>query len=147
MASCSEDDTNPPIPQGGNSEPQFDNKDSDVIEIKERVFIAQINDIYSNFADYEGKTIIVEGMYSEFQVSEDSPKMPVVYRKGPGCCGNDGWGGFFLRYDGQLPKENDWIRVQGKPLIEEGEDGYYNLFLQVDSLEVKKERGAETVKQ
>lgn len=121
--------------------------DDDVLEVKERVFLAQINDIYSNFQDYEKKTIIVEGMFSHFKSSDEQNDIPVVYRRGPGCCGNDGWGGFLLKYEGALPKENDWIKVIGKPLLEKTEKGYYNLYLKVESIEVLSKRGAEYVKQ
>ena len=83
-------------------------------------------------------------MYAPFYSRDGSKTAPVVYRRGPGCCGNDGWGGFLLKYDGEYPNENDWIRVTGTPeLIEEGD--YLNLYLHVTSLEVKVERGAEFV--
>lgn len=126
---------------------KYKDADGEYLEIREKVFLSQINDIYSNFEDYANKKIIIEGMFSTFENIGSNQKIPVVYRRGPGCCGNDGWGGFLLRYQGSLPKENDWIRVVGNPLLEKTEDGYYNLYLQVESLEVKKDRGAEFVKQ
>ena len=55
-------------------------------------------------------------------------------------------GGFLLKYDGEFPNENDWIRVTGHPeLVTEGY--YTNLYLNVASLEVKAERGTEFVTQ
>ena len=131
---------------------QVDKKDlsstkDDVINIREKVFLAQINDIYSNFEDYKDKTIIVEGMFSHFKDNGTGDKVPVVYRKGPGCCGNDGWGGFLLRGLKSEPKENDWVKVTGKPILEKSKDGYYSLYLKVANLEVKKKRGAENVTQ
>ncbi len=119
--------------------------DGDVIEINEKIFLQKINDIYFNFDDYANSTIIIEGMFSNFTNMDGTETRPVVYREGPGCCGNDGWGGFFLLYDGEYPNENDWIRVVGKPILTEAEGGYLELFLKVESLEVKKERGAEFV--
>jgi hypothetical protein len=138
--------------QNGGSHQQVDKKDlsstkDDVINIREKVFLAQINDIYSNFEDYKDKTIIVEGMFSHFKDNGTGDKVPVVYRKGPGCCGNDGWGGFLLRGLKSEPKENDWVKVTGKPILEKSKDGYYSLYLKVANLEVKKKRGAENVTQ
>lgn len=124
-----------------------DTKDEDTIEINEKIFITQINDIYFNFEDYKDKTIIVEGMYSVFESAVSDATAPVVYRNGPGCCNNDGWAGFLLKYKGRLPKENDWIRVTGKPELENSKEGFVNLYLNVDSLEILKERGREDVLQ
>ena len=122
-------------------------KEDDTIEINEKMFITQINDIYFNFDDYKDKTIIVEGMYSIFESAVSDVTMPVVYRNGPGCCNNDGWAGFLLKYKGKKPKENDWIRVTGKPELESTKEGFVNLYLNVDSLEVLNERGKEDVLQ
>lgn len=119
---------------------------SDVLEISEKMFLTQINDIYYNFDTYKDKTIIVEGMYTLLYSWDGSERIPGVYRRGPGCCGNDGWGGFFLKYDGELPEENDWVRVTGIPELEVGES-FINLYLNVISMEVKEERGAEFVMQ
>lgn len=120
--------------------------DADVLEIREKMFLTQINDIYCNFDAYKDKTIIVEGVYGLLYSWDGSERIPGVYRRGPGCCGNDGWGGFFLKYDGALPNENDWIRVTGTPELERG-NGFINLHLHVTSIEVKGERGAEFVMQ
>lgn len=120
--------------------------EGDVLEIGEKMFLTQISDMYCNFDRYKDKTIIVEGMYAQFYSWDGSETAPVVYRNGPGCCGNDGWGGFLLKYDGEFPNENDWIRVTGHPeLVTEGY--YTNLYLNVASLEVKAERGTEFVTQ
>lgn len=128
------------------TEPTVESAEGDVLEIGEKMFLTQINDMYYNFDNYKDKTIIVEGMYALFYSWDSSETAPVVYRRGPGCCGNDGWGGFLLKYGGEYPNENDWIRVTGTPeLVEEGY--YLNLYLNVTSLEVKTERGTEFVTQ
>ena len=120
--------------------------EGDILEIKENFFITQINDIYFNFESYAKKTIVVEGMFTYFVSYFDDSKVPAVYRLGPGCCGNDGWGGFLLDYSGKFPEENEWIRVTGKPYIKET-NGFADLYLKVLSIEVKSERGAEFVRQ
>lgn len=117
-----------------------------ILEIKEKMFLTQINDIYFNFDSYKEKTIIAEGIYTELVSYIDNSTIPALYRRGPGCCGNDGWGGFMLDWNGKIPNENDWIRVSGKPYIKEYK-GYEDLYLKVETLEVKKERGAEFVNQ
>ena len=128
------------------TDPTVESAKGDVLEIGEKMFLTQINDMYFNFDNYKDKTLIVEGMYALFYSWDGGKTAPVVYRNGPGCCGNDGWGGFMLKYDGEYPNENDWIRVTGTPeLVEEGY--YLNLYLNVTSLEVKTERGAEFVTQ
>lgn len=121
---------------------------ADVLEIKEKMFLTQITDIFCNFDDYKDKTIVVEGMFDNMYINWDQTETaPAVYRNGPGCCGNDGWGGFLLLCDGPYPEVNDWVRVTGTPELITSEDGYDDLYLKVQSLEVKKERGAEFVSQ
>lgn len=123
--------------------------DSGVVEIKEKMFLTQITDIYANFNDYKDKKVKVEGMFTYFKDNDGQPTIPVVYRKGPGCCGNDGWGGFLLDMpkDIKIPKDNDWIIVTGSPLREYDDQGAVSLHLKVDSLKVSDKRGAEFVKQ
>lgn len=128
-------------------EPFNPNPDSDILEISEKMFLTQLNDIYYNFDEYKNKTIIIEGMYASFTTRDGTSKVPVVYRYGPGCCDNDGWGGFLLKYEGQLPQEKDWIRVTGTPELVKTPDGYTNLVLNVISIEIKTHRGKELVTQ
>lgn len=85
-------------------------------------------------------------MFSLFPDENGEKRIPAVYRRGPGCCGNDGWGGFLLFYDGELPKENDWIEVVGTPEIVK-KDQFVELFLNVTSIQVLNQRGSEFVEQ
>lgn len=140
-----------------NSEKTDKNKNSDtpdkiidnknIMEIREKMFIAQIEDIYYNIEDFKDKHIKVEGMYSVVEPEEgDIEKVHFVYRNAPGCCGNDGWAGFMLNYDGEYPNKNDWIQVVGTPeIVKNGV--YEDLYLNVISIEVMEERGAEFVNQ
>jgi len=123
----------------------IDNKN--IMEIREKMFIAQIEDIYYNIEDFKDKHIKVEGMYSVVEPEEgDTGKVHFVYRNAPGCCGNDGWAGFMLNYDGEYPNTNDWIQVIGTPeIVKNGV--YEDLYLNVISIEVMEERGAEFVNQ
>lgn len=121
--------------------------ESDVIEIQERLFIAQTNDIYINPDDYLGKTIQYEGIYKKtlWEGLEQTDEIHYVIRYGPGCCGYDGEAGFEVLWDGGWPQEDDWVAVTGVlSKVEIGDGGYY-LVLELNSLTVKEERGAEYV--
>ena len=127
---------------------EIDLDDPNVVEIGETLFLTQINDIYYNFADYEDKTIVVEGMYTTLYTWDGSSSCSAVYRLGPGCCGNDGWGGFLLVLNSDsLPRENDWVQVIGTPELVSSDGGYTDLYLNVISIEVMTERGEEFVLQ
>lgn len=138
--------TSEEIASESQAEPTDGSADGEILEIREKLFLTQINDIYLNIDNYKDKTIKVEGMYGILASYDSEEEYSVVYRNGPGCCGNDGWGGFFLNYDGELPEENDWIEVIGTPeLVQDGT--YTDLYLNVTSLQIKEERGAEFVEQ
>ncbi len=132
--------------KGNSANLDMQEKKEEVLVIGETMFLTQIDDIYYNFEGYEDTTVVVQGMYTMLCDEEGAPFASAVYRRGPGCCGNDGWGGFLLKYDGELPKENDWIEVTGTPeLVADGD--FQDLYLKVTKLEVLEERGAEFVKQ
>lgn len=118
----------------------------DVIEIKEKMFIAQSNDIYLNSEDYIGKTIKYEGLFESVYWEEDKTTYNFVIRYGPGCCGDDGKAGFEVIWDGEWPQANDWCEVIGT-LESYDLDGFTNLRLRLTSLTVLDKRGAEFVAQ
>lgn len=119
---------------------------SDVIEIKEKMFIAQINDIYLNADDYMGKTVKYEGLFDSYTWAEKKKTYNYVIRFGPGCCGTDGNAGFEIEWDGEYPKLNDWVEVIGVLETYE-EDGYNYLRVRATSLSVLSVRGEEYVAQ
>ena len=116
----------------------------DLIEIKEKMFIAQTNDVYYNPEDYLGKTFKYEGIFLIYDYTD--PVFYNVIRYGPGCCGIDSNAGFEVAWDGELPKHNDWVEVVG--VLEEYElDGFMYLRLALSSIKVLPTRGLETVTQ
>jgi hypothetical protein len=131
------------------------------IEIREKLFIAQTNEIYLNPEDYMGRTIRLEGLFkTEHYAGEEDPYC-FVLRYGPGCCGYDGSAGFEVAWaprivtgDGPpvnaltppFPNEDDWVEAVGM-LSSYDADGYPYLYLQLTSLTVKQQRGAEFVTQ
>ena len=117
-----------------------------VVEIKDRMFISQTNDIYLNTEDYVGRTIKYEGVFDIYQPEPNGKAYNLVVRYGPGCCGNDGTVGFEVAWDGDYPEQNDWVEVMGEPAFYE-EDGAKYLYLNLSSLTVLAERGLENVTQ
>jgi len=122
----------------------------DVIEIKEKMFISQVNDVYLNKNDYLGKKIKLEGLFFTEQ-GNNNKSYCFVLRFGPGCCGYDGNVGFEVAWDKdknkQYPGNNSWVEATGELKTYE-EDGYDEfLYLDLISLNVLDKRGMETVLQ
>lgn len=160
LSACNEKNTKDEVPTGditNNDSSQDDaevktdeKKQSDssnkIVEIKEKMFIAEINEIYLNKEEYIGKTIKLEGMFDEQHSQESDKTYYHIYRRGPGCCGNDGVAGFEVIWDKEYPKINDWVEAIGT--LEEYEDeGYHYVRLRLKELNVKEERGKEFVSQ
>jgi len=127
-----------------------DSDNDKIIEIKEKMFITQVNDVYLNPKDYLGKTIKLEGIFKNDQ-SFDGEQYFFVLRYGPGCCGYDGVAGFEVKWDDSkkhpYPKVDSWVESTGvlKQYDADGYDQY--LYLDLISLNVLDKRGAETVVQ
>lgn len=116
-----------------------ESKNIDIV-MQDNQFITQINDIYYNFEEYEGKTIQIEG----FPMSYEG--LVFVGRYGPGCCSGDGYA--YLEYEYpeklQLEDEKDWIRVIGT--IEKGNDnGMEYIYIKATSVEKLETRGVDRV--
>ena len=119
----------------------------DIVEIKEKMFVAQTNDVYINPDEYLGRTIKLEGMFG--LDTEMSPPLYYVFRYGPGCCGYDANAGFEVVWKDEktaYPNENDWVEAAGV-LENYDDDGEPYLRLALTSLTVKAERGLERVEQ
>lgn len=125
------------------------NLDSDIIEITDKLFITQVNDVYYNYEDYLGKTITYEGIFDSVFLEETNQIYYNVIRYGPGCCFNDASAGFEVAWEDDshtYPKQNDWVRVVGV-LDSYEEDGNLYLQLMLKELTVLQERGNEYVEQ
>lgn len=121
-----------------------DMKSGDVIEINDKLFLTQTNDVYANVNDYVGKTIKYEGIYSTENYQGELTHY--VIRYGPGCCGNDANVGFEVIYDGKYPQKNDWVAVEGTiEIYERNKFKYIRVHItQINTLDT---RGQETVRQ
>ncbi|MBR1613384.1 MAG: hypothetical protein IJ671_07640 [Succinivibrio sp.] len=118
------------------------------IVIHDKLFIATMNDIYTNLDDYGDILVTFEG--NLVRGSFDDPdfegtEYPFVYRLGPGCCYNDLYAGMYLEYDGNIPPDDTWVKVSGKPFYFE-HNGFTELFLKVESLEIMEKKGSLEVK-
>ena len=118
----------------------------DMLEIKEKMFVAQVTDIYTNAADYLGQKLKYEGLFTIETLEATGAIYHMVIRYGPGCCDIDGVVGFEVKYDKPFPKQNDWVEVSGT-LIEYEENGTMYLCVQADEIKVLEQRGLETVTQ
>lgn len=118
----------------------------DIVEISEKLFIAQTNDIYLNPEEYLGKEIRYEGIFVSTYYEPEDKTYCYVIRYGPGCCGFDANAGFEVLWDGKVPQVNDWVRATG--ILEAYKNGEMSfLRVRLSSLEVLDERGAEYVNQ
>ena len=117
---------------------------TETIEIRERMFATQINDIYLNAADYLGKTIKLEGIF----MSGGNNTVFYVLRYAPDdCCGGRGYAGFEVRrssLSAELPADDSWVEAAG--ILREYEAGLRKfLYLELTSLVVMDKRGSEFV--
>jgi uncharacterized membrane protein YcgQ (UPF0703/DUF1980 family) len=129
---------------------QPSDRSGEVVEIPEKLFLAQLNDICLNPDDYMGKTIKYQGMLTFYYWDETDKNYYLVYRQSPGCCGADGQAGFEVIWpegvDKGYPNENDWCEVVGT-LESYVEFGQTYLRIRLESLTVLQERGLEFVSQ
>ncbi|MDR2191475.1 MAG: hypothetical protein LBO62_01145 [Endomicrobium sp.] len=121
-----------------------------VLEIRDRLFAAQVNDVYKNAKDYIGKTIKYQGVFGRYVEDASDVKNYYVIRYGPGCCGNDAYIGFEVVLDGDkvsdkdYPAENEWVEAVGK--VEEYDfEGIKVLRIRLSSLKILQERGKEFI--
>jgi uncharacterized membrane protein YcgQ (UPF0703/DUF1980 family) len=128
-----------------NSSTSQPTKGAKVIEIKEKMFIQQCDDIYTNPDEYEDKVIKLEGIYEEYKDTNSGKTYHIIYRKTPGCCGSDGQIGFQFSYNGKMPKPNDWIKVVGTIKAIKDTDGNKDIILHLSELQVSDKRGTELV--
>ncbi|MDR3160061.1 MAG: metal ABC transporter permease [Spirochaetaceae bacterium] len=132
-------------PASGRWLPPAEASSGEVVEIREKMFITQTNDVYLNPEDYMGKTIKLEGIFKT-EAGYDCSYCFVI-RYGPGCCGYDGSAGFEVAWgvpQRSYPAEDAWVEAVGV-LSNYEEDGFPYLYLSLSDLTVKDERGAEYV--
>ena len=122
-------------------EAKLENEDG-ILQITDRLFVTQLDDIYLNPQNYEGKDIKIEGlMYSSTYVDIT---YNYVVRNTPGCCGNDGLAGLEIKYDGELPENDSWIKITGTIIMEEFST-IGKPVIEVKTIEIMEEKGQDFV--
>ena len=133
------------------NEPELITSDSDIVlndegrvEISTNNFMSMMVELQINRADYIGKEIEIEGFV---HISEHNGELIYgVVRRTAGCCGDDGpLVGIEFRYEGEKPKENDWIRIIG--VIGSSQNANEDDFMIINATEitVMEERGQEVI--
>ena len=117
-----------------------------IVEIDEKMFITQTDDIYINQDEYLGQTVHYEGLFEIYPPEDGFPAQYYVIRRAPGCCGDDGKAGFEILWDGELPLDNDWVEITGTIQLY-SDEGYERLVVKATALTVLPTRGQEFVTQ
>ena len=121
-----------------------------VVEIKEKMFLAQTNDVYLNPDEYMGKTLKLEGIFKREEYGDKA--YCFVLRYGPGCCGSDGNAGFEVSWGetpaaaGEYPETDDWVEASGVLKTYNEEDTPY-IYIALTEIKKLSKRGAEYVTQ
>ena len=134
--------------------PQMPSSSSNSIDVRENMYITQLNDIGLNSKSYLGKTVKIQGMFK--RTHWEGKNHSFVYRRTPGCCGDDGEAGFEISWDQDYqgddvgpddhvyPDRDEWVEVQG--VLKSYEKlGYPFLYLALSEMNVLDQRGAEFV--
>jgi len=122
------------------------NISSQTVEIRERMFATQVNEIYLNARSYLGRTINLEGIFKA-EGSDEEPVLYVIRYTSDSCCG-ESMIGFEVRWPNgqanQYPAGNTWVEATG--VLKEYRSGFNRyLFLELSSLNIPDRRGAEFV--
>lgn len=113
-------------------------QEEQIITVKESVFMEMMNDIYINYKEYENKIVSYEGFMHYFD------DMTIVARKYY-CCGYDAYLiGLECVSEGELPEDNEWVKVEGVIGLKEEIDGIYP-YLDITNIQVLETRGQETI--
>jgi len=115
-----------------------------LIEIGDRLFIMQVDNIYTNAQRYLGRMVQLQGIFETHHWEGET--FHIVFRNAPGCCGDDGVVGFQLDLDGTPPlADNAWVEVTGE--LERFGPNPNEIRLRVTNIEEMAERGIEFVNQ
>lgn len=119
------------------------------IVVGDKLYMTQINDWYTNFQDYNGKAVEIEGYYMAFG------NYIFVGRKGPTCpyC-TGGYVNFEFQTDEDLSSyvsESTWVKVTGilrKGTMYPGSGQAAQPFYYIEAMDVEKldKIGVDTVK-
>lgn len=123
-----------------NSEQKSDSGKVD-LEINDNYFIININEVYLNYKDYEGKSVSYEGF-----IYYDQKYNAMIVSRYYYCCGDDSYiTGMECKYDGEKPQENQWVKVTGTIMINSETPSNIYPYVKVDTLEILDKEGEKYV--
>lgn len=144
LTGCNENNEN----VGTSDKNNVEDTSLEVIKVMEKVYMDYIYDIYLDENKYLGKTIEIEGMFTKDYNDKNNENF-YVYRLTDNAHEHDDemhteevMSGFEFKWNGEVPKENDWIKVVGI-LKKENE----SIIIEANSVEIMKQRGLEKVSQ
>lgn len=155
LTGCSHESTKRSNNISNNSNKEVVDIEDDVVDVYvgDNMFISTLNDIYTNFDNYKGKSIDIEGFALKYE------DQTFVGRYGPGCCSNDIIAFFPIRYNGDKDIKYDeewvntgvvssasWIKVTGI-LEEDTLDGEPYYYVNVTDVILKDSWGTDRVYQ
>lgn len=156
LTGCSHEITKKPNKASKNSNKEAINIEDDVADVyvSEGMYITTLNDIYTNFNNYKGKSINIEGFALKYE------NQTFVGRYGPGCCSNDIIAFFPIRYSGdkdikyaenwvtteRVDSSASWINITGI-LEEDTLDGEPYYYINVTDVILKDSWGRDRVYQ
>ena len=105
-----------------NEKRDADSKDG-IINISDGIFLALVNDIYVNKAEYVGKKVRISGQNVRFEDKDTGEVIYAILREGPGCCYNDSVIGFEYITDGKYPEKDKWYEMIGEVIIDKYKTG------------------------
>lgn len=121
-------------------------RQEEIVEIREKMFLTQTNDIYINAEDYLGKTLRWQGFLMSSRDEDEGRTFYFVLRNGPGCCpGVDNTAGFEVYGRDSYPGDNAWVEAEGELESYAGPYGAKLLRVRLSSLKKLAARGADYV--
>lgn len=141
LVGCGGDD------KGTSEQKDSGNSEQRTIELTDKKFINYTMNIHTNPEKYLGDRIEMEGLFSTFYLDDDVDKEEkhyYVFRYGANDSHEDTQVGFEVKYKGDYPKKNDWVKISGILKSYESNDIEY-IYIDVDELEVMDESGEERV--
>ena len=122
------------IPQNANGE----------IEIQTEGFVQNMDKIFTDLDQYEGKTLTYEGLLIQTEEETNQHAVVRVYEVNHDDHSHSIYVGLETTYEGEWPEVNNWVQVKGT--IERANDGGEDYpSLKIEELTVMPEQGELTV--
>lgn len=84
-----------------------------VLHIETSGFVKDMDEVFENLEDYEGKTLSYEGILIQTDEATKQHAVARVYDMDHGDHSHSIYVGLDVNYDGEWPKLNSWVKVEG----------------------------------